>query len=633
MTLLLPLGLLGLLSLAVLILIYVLRPNYQQKLVSSTFIWKLSLKYRKNRLPISKLRNLLILIFQILLLASLALMMAQPAVPVVSGTSRNEKVAIIDASASMMVASENKTRFERAIDEVQSMAEQTLSLSDGIVSVILADSDAHFVVSRLTHDNADELESKLSVLREDNVCSYGSADIDGASELAEQVLSLNSQAEIIYYTGTEYIDKGSFTVVDVSADDDWNAAVLNVTPVLNENTYTFNVDVGCFGMAKSVNVTCEVMGANGSASGSATLTAEKTAYLSDAEPQKTLTFSSADFSGSGAPISSYSEMYVHIGEDDSFQRDNWFNVYGGTREVLKVQYSSSNANNFYSGVLNYARTYFKNTWDIQIDRVAPGSAKTTGYDLYIFEHTMPEVTPTDGVVIFSNPDKAPEGSGFAVSGTETVDSDSTLASGTPSPITQLMDPSRITVSQYKVISNPEGYDELFYFNGLPVLLAKNQPDAKIVVLAIDLNKSNFSVVVDFSTMMFNIFNYYLPATLKSHSFEVGESVSLNARGEDLSVAGPTGTQSFEELPATIVADQPGDYTVTQTDMSGATIVEQFFVHIPNDESNITRKADRLPVIEVETTEEEGNEDLIMWFAIAALVLLCAEWLLHSRENL
>ena len=90
MTLLLPLGLLGLLSLAVLILIYVLRPNYQQKLVSSTFIWKLSLKYRKNRLPISKLRNLLILIFQILLLASLALMMAQPAVPVVSGTSRNE---------------------------------------------------------------------------------------------------------------------------------------------------------------------------------------------------------------------------------------------------------------------------------------------------------------------------------------------------------------------------------------------------------------------------------------------------------------------------------------------------------------------------------------------------------------
>ena len=65
MTLLLPLGLLGLLSLAVLILIYVIRPNYQNKLVSTTYVWKLSMKYRKKRLPISKLRNLLILLCQL----------------------------------------------------------------------------------------------------------------------------------------------------------------------------------------------------------------------------------------------------------------------------------------------------------------------------------------------------------------------------------------------------------------------------------------------------------------------------------------------------------------------------------------------------------------------------------------
>lgn len=67
MTLLLPLGLLGLVSLLILLLIYILRPNYQQKLVSSTFIWKLSLKYKKNRIPISKLRNILLIICQLLL--------------------------------------------------------------------------------------------------------------------------------------------------------------------------------------------------------------------------------------------------------------------------------------------------------------------------------------------------------------------------------------------------------------------------------------------------------------------------------------------------------------------------------------------------------------------------------------
>ena len=57
-----PWGLLGLLGIAILILIYILKPNYQQKIISSTHIWKLSLKYRKKRIPINRFRNILIFI-------------------------------------------------------------------------------------------------------------------------------------------------------------------------------------------------------------------------------------------------------------------------------------------------------------------------------------------------------------------------------------------------------------------------------------------------------------------------------------------------------------------------------------------------------------------------------------------
>ena len=69
MRLLLPLGLLGLLSLAVLLIIYLLKPNYQQKMISSTFVWKLSLKYRKRKIPVSKLRNILLILCQVLVLS------------------------------------------------------------------------------------------------------------------------------------------------------------------------------------------------------------------------------------------------------------------------------------------------------------------------------------------------------------------------------------------------------------------------------------------------------------------------------------------------------------------------------------------------------------------------------------
>ena len=630
MTLLLPLGLLGLVSLAVLILIYVLRPNYQQKLVSTTFIWKLSLKYKKNRIPISKLRNLLILLCQLLILVSLALMMAQPAILAYSGLSKNEKIAIIDASASMMVTSDNQTRFERAVEEVRKLSDSVFSYDDGILSVIVADSEAHFLVSRLTSEDAKLFDEKMSELSADD-CSYGSADIDGAAELAEDILTTNSQAEVILYTATQYLDHGTFSVVDISADDDWNAAILDVVPVLEEsNTYSFSVKAGCYGVSKAMTISCELIGVNGNTA--MTRSASKTEYFTDLEPEKTLTFTSSDFSGSGESIYSFSEMYVHVDEADSLQRDNAFNVYGGTKQTIRVQYSSSSANNFYAGALRYLRQSMKNSWNIEIDEVAPAQAKTEGYDLYIFEHTMPETTPKDGVVIFSNPDSAPEGSGFTVGSQQTVSSDSTLAPGSEHPITQYMDPSRITIAQYTRILSSEGFAELFYYNGEPVLLAKNEPQTKIVILAIDLNRSNFSVTVDFPIMISNIFNYYIPSTLSQNAYEVGETVTLNARGEDLSVDSPAGKVEFTQLPASMVATIPGDYTVTQTNMSGAPVVDQFFVHIPNKESNISRTEERLPTLYAESTEKETMQDLIIWFASAALALLLIEWILHSRES-
>ena len=51
MKLLAPLGLLGLIGIIILIIIYIIKPNYQSKFVSSTFVWKLSLKYKKKKIP------------------------------------------------------------------------------------------------------------------------------------------------------------------------------------------------------------------------------------------------------------------------------------------------------------------------------------------------------------------------------------------------------------------------------------------------------------------------------------------------------------------------------------------------------------------------------------------------------
>lgn len=633
MNLLLPLGLLGLLGLAALILIYIIKPNYQQKLVSSTYVWKLSLKYKKKKIPVSRISSLLIFICQFLILAACAFLLAKPVIPFERVAPRNEKVAIIDASASMLISSNGETRFERAVYEVKELAQNTLSGEDGAISVIVADENPYLLMSRLTSDNLSEIEEKLDelilpVLK----CSYGSADMESAAELAEEVLAKNSETEVIFYTATNYIDKGSFTVVDVSDEDDWNVAILGCTPVLEDsNCYSFSVDVGCYGRSKSVTVYCEIYGANGQTE---ILKAEKSEYFNLLESKKSVDFTTDDFDGK--PIVSFESMYLYVDENDPFARDNVYNVYGGMKPTIKIQYSSSKANNFFGGVLRTLRETKKSFWNITIKEVsAGGTAETEGYDLYIFEHSMPETLPTDGVVLLVDPDKEPTGAGLRLGDKiETGDPYSTISSGIAHPLTANVNPENITVAQYRKILSSDGYEELLYYHGDPVMLAKNETNTKVVVLSIDLNMSSLGIVLDFPVMMYNIFNYYFPSTLTKNAFEIGDTVVLNARGEDLTVDGEglDGKLEIEELPSSMVLEKPGSYTVTQKNMKGEYVVEQFFVRIPNSESDITKNVDALPLLRAEITMVQDNRDLLIYIAAAVLALMFVEWWLHSRES-
>ena len=106
MKLALPLGLLGLIALIALLLIYILKPKYQDKKVSGTYVWKLSLRYQKRKVPISWLKSSLLLIVQILIIILIAFMMSQPYVVLASKTG--EKIIVLSASASMMAERDGK---------------------------------------------------------------------------------------------------------------------------------------------------------------------------------------------------------------------------------------------------------------------------------------------------------------------------------------------------------------------------------------------------------------------------------------------------------------------------------------------------------------------------------------------
>lgn len=636
-----PLGFLGLISLAVLLLIYLLKPNYQQKVVSSTHVWKLSLRYRKKRLPISRLRNLILFICQMLILTACAFMLAQPIIAANSLPENTEKILIIDSSASMQASKGADTRFDRAVDEVRETANDVLR-GGGTVSVIIADSAPRFLVQRIGSESTGELNTALDGLK----CANGGSNTDKAMELAEAVLAENPSAEVVLYTGTRYTDASGVTVVDVGEEGEWNAAVLDVTESVVDGAYTFTVKVASYGKDIRLRVALAVNDINDSeineqdgisypGTGQTLHLYEEVECVGDAV--QTVVFDTKNLEGLGgddnefAVVYSYTSAHVVIEDvDDCIPGDNSFDLYGGKKQKMRVQYYSTDANLFFYGAIMTLRKNYEKRWDFEFKVVDNGQPATEGYDLYIFEHTMPEVLPTDGVSILVNPDKAPQGSDIVLG--ETVQREATLEPGLPSPITQVLKLDGIELNEYTQLQSYDGYEVLLHFAGDPVFLVRNEETAKTAVFTFRLGMSTLSVAPEFPLLVYNLFEYYLPATVGKNVFAVGEEINVNARGPVLTVAGPGVREDLDEFPAKLEFSQPGTYTLSQTLISDETVTDYIYVRIPAEQSNICRVEHVLEAPYAEKNDGLLDTDLMIWFAVALVALIVAEWVLQAREQ-
>lgn len=638
MSLLAPLGLLGLLSVAVLILIYIIKPNYQQKFVSSTFVWKLSLKYRKKSVPINRIRNILIFICQLLILTACALILAYPVIAGEKNEFASEKVIIIDASASMQLNQGSGTRFSRAVSEVTKEASK-IADDGGVISVILADTDANFVVQRANADALDATTQSLDELVKSGAeqCSFGSADLDGAVKLAESVLAENPDAKIVLYTATTYLTKNGIEVVDVSANGEWNAAVLDVTPELVGGYYKVTAKVACYGRAQRLRISCSLANANEKES---EIVVTEEVSFDPTEPEHEVVFDlGADNIYGIEAVYLFDQLDVYIdGESDSFSYDNSVSVYGNAKPTIKIQYSSTNHNIFTNSALIDLKSAKAKKFNLEVVEVAPADAKTEGYDFYVFEHAMPDVMPEDGVVLLFDPDKAPDGSGLTLDSyvdlNPSGDSKTVplkAGSDTHPIINKNIKPEQMGVTQYRRFVSYNGYRELINCNSDPVLLIKDDEEARVVVFGVNIHKADVTLRIEYPFLIYNIFTYFIPYTVNDYVFEVGDTVTLNAMTDKLNVSGPDVNADYSEFPRDLVVMRPGTYTLTQTNKRNEIITERFFVGISNFESNILKEVETLPAVNRVDVNKHEDFDLLIYIAAVLVALLFVEWWLQSRE--
>ena len=662
MTLLLPIGLLGLLSLIILLIIYIIKPNYQQKEVTSTYVWRLSLKLRKKRLPTSKLRNILLIICQVCTLVAGAFILAQPIMPHEQTKYSGEAVIIIDASASMRTYSEGATRFEKAIDYAKECTDKILS-KGGEVSVIISDATPHFIANRVGIVDRDELFYQLDDMASDidNSCSYGVTDLNQAISMCEDTVRRNPTTTIFLCTDSDYgYVADGVELVNVAKSSEFNVAILDAYTIFEEGYYSFVVKLGCYGqIAQQVDLSVTINGAN---DGKQTLSTpveyggkyninenseytiifrndkiEESDYEKDA---KNLYIEKVGSSVTGnrnlTCVVSYTDVHIEIDVDDNFDEDNSLAIYGGTKNQLKVQYATNKRKVFITGLFGVLRNQYSNRWDLRVKEVLLPEEQpaSSGYDLNIFENYLPESLPTDGVVYLLNPPKMPDG--LTAANTVTCP-EMYLLQETNHDILKYTDSSKIFVRKYTKLATCDEslYKILWSVDSSPVLLVRESEDAQIVVSLFDIEYSNFVLRSDFVYFFDNIFDYFIPSTVIGNIFEVGKAITVNARGNTLTV---TNNSDYEEqvitqLPSSISLNKPGTYKFSQSEYMGRTLPDEYvYVKVPASESNVFAIGNDMKELYREKIDEDNFDDLLVYIAAIMLFLMFAEWFLQAHDN-
>lgn len=676
MSLLIPLGLLGLLGIAALILIYILKPNYQQKVISSTFVWKLSIKYKKKRVPISKLRNILLIICQILIIVACALILARPVQILREKIEQSEVVLIIDSSASMRAKVDRESRFMRAVDEAEKFADEVLK-KDGIVSVIMAGDEPEFLnignrdgenvgAMRITLENSDKLSEALELLKEDEMCGYGTADMDQAIALCATIVDVNPDAHVYFYTDSEYayVPQG-VSVINVSEDSDWNASIVNTYTQTLDNHYIFYVDVACYGRDERIDVKIEIRGANTESYdeyveplkyyGTVFCTGNetKTIAFSDRKPEDLEGYEANSddvvFVSISRPISSFQSVHVSLDVmKDGIAEDNDYDIYNGLKEIVKVQYVSSMPNPFINAALDAVRSVWEERWDMRISEIRMGKTdeggpnySLSGFDFYIFEHVMPDVLPTDGIVVLLDPDIAPIGLDMSFGNIRTYSNGMSLAPADSHAITNYIDFNQVEITALKIVSSfDDPYKVLATCENYPALLVKDEHNSKVVVMPFSVHYSTLPTQPFLPILFTNLFEYFLPSTVSSYSVNVNDAVTVNSRSGKVEVSyNGDEIDMLENFPAVYKPQIIGSYLFKQSAFSGdeniqgKVINDYVYVRIPVEESNLYKVEESLKSPFISQTEINYFGDLVLYFAIALVALLFTEWLLQMRDNM
>ena len=605
-----PLGLLGLIGIPILIIIYIIKSKYTEQTVSSTYLWTLSEKFLKRKKPISKLTGIISLILQILTVVFVSFSIAHPIV--VLPDIASEYCFILDATGSMNIEKDGKTRFEKGKDEISALIKQ--SADGSTYSLVYVGSSTSVVFEGVTN------KDQALLLLQEKQPAFTHTELTDAIGLAQGMFDKNPSLVTYLITDESYEKETNVNVINVAAGES-NVCVTDVTYTLSGGTLKVNGNILSYSDVAEGTVGLYV-------DGESTLKDTATVALQKGEAAAFELSTSAQM---------FHSLQVTLSGTDALALDDTYIIYNEKSE-------SSYHTLLVSATPFFLQSALQSVLTAKIDVVTPEEYKgQTGYGLYIFDCYNPTSIPTDGAVWFINPTASTPDTGFSVQGEVVIDGADVLtltnsSSSVAKKFMQDLVKNDVYVTEYVQCGLYSNFTTLFSYKGHPVIFAgANSYGNREVVFAFDLHKSNLPVLYDYIVMMRNLIDYSFPEIVEKTDYYCGEEVTVNALAncDSIRVDTPLGNVTFldaETATNYFTLDEVGVYTVTMT-MGQQQKSINLYSAMAKGESNPAVSQESIEIQGQASAEKlDGLYDTLTLLVILLACVFFADWGVYCYEK-
>ncbi len=581
------------------VLMYILKQKFEERQISSIYLWQQVLKDIEVNTPWQKLKRNLLLFLQLLSILFLVFALSDPYLYTRGGMYSN-LVVVIDNTGSMNARYGENTRLEHAKQQAEEMINHSGTKAN--ITLLTVERSPRVEIGKTT--DKGEAVSKLRAIKPSN----SSGSINDSVTLVRAMVKQyegNSGYKAVFYTDSP---------VDT---EDLNAEVVSLASELQNvslDYISYSNDNGKLrALVRATNRSGEPLSREISLYGSDKVLDIKNIELPAGET-KTVYFEEIS---TNAPY-----LWAELTEKDDLQEDN--QVYGVVkytkpRKVLLI--ATSNV---------FIEKALSNIKGLELYKTNPGEDIEEGYDLYIYDNVTPSELPRSGSLLLLNP---PADNGVVLVGAELQGGAASIAKH---PITKYMENADFTVSKLKDLEVPFWSDVLMSVSGNAAALSGEYKGRKTAILGFDLHNSDFALTTEYPIFIYNLAAYLMGIDAEGRaSYICGDSIDLNPNPEvsEVLVRVPDGDIHRLELTYPMLpfdkTGQFGVYELTQK-IDEAEKVSSFAVNFPVESESVNNNQITEAKKASAAGASAGGTGLQEWLLGLLLLVAAVEWVVYIR---